>query len=120
MPHYHEQFDETVYGLKGVTTVTLDGKKVNVNAGESVLIPRGSVHEIANNSKETIEFLCEIRPGSFGYTYFRDIEPVVNADGLPDIDKLKAVMKNHGLVPVLGFKHVLVFGVLRLLRKFKK
>ena len=28
VPHYHENFDETVYGLKGIATYTVDGKQL--------------------------------------------------------------------------------------------
>jgi quercetin dioxygenase-like cupin family protein len=120
MPHYHEHFDETVRGLTGFTTVTLNGRMVEIGPGESILIPRGAVHQIGNKSKETIEFVCDVSPGVFGYGYFRDIADVLNMDGLPDIDRLKAIMKTHGLVPVIGLKQSLVFGVLRVLRQFKK
>jgi len=120
MPHYHEQFDETVKSLTGTTTVVISNKSQQLHPGESVLIPRGSVHQIANKTNETIEFLCEVKPGIFGYEYFRDIEPVLNADGLPDIERFKKIMRSHGLVPVINFKQSVIFGLLRLIRVFKK
>lgn len=100
--HYHENFDETVYGLKGVATYTVDGKTIELHAGDSLFIPRGAVHAFANKTEETIEFLCVITPGLFGPDYFKDIAEVINAGGPPDMVKLKQVMLNHGLVPVAG------------------
>jgi|SRR5665213_515538 len=100
--HYHENFDETVYGLKGIATYTIDGKIVEIGPGDSVFIPRGTVHAFANKSNETIEFLCTANPGIFGSDYFKDIADVINAGGPPDMAKLKLVMLNHGLVPVMG------------------
>ena len=41
--HYHESVDEVVYGLSGTTTTSLDGKKHELRAGQSLLIPHGSV-----------------------------------------------------------------------------
>lgn len=120
VPHYHEHFDETVKGLVGTTTVILDGKTILVRSGDSVLIPRGAVHQIANKSQETIEFLCEIRPGIFGYEYFRDIADFVNVSGPPDIERFKKIMRSHGLVPVINFKQSIIFGILRIIRIFKK
>lgn len=120
MPHYHQEFDETVKALVGKTTVIVDSKTVQLNPGESVLIPRGSVHQIANKTDQPIEFLCEVKPGVFGYEYFRDIEPILNAGGLPDIERFKEIMVSHGLVPVISFKQSLIFGLLRLIRVFKK
>jgi len=120
MAHYHEHFDETVQCLKGITTLRLDGKTIQLRPGDSVVIPRGSVHQIANKTNDIIEFLCEIRPGVFGYAYFRDIEPLLNSEGLPDIERLKKIMKSYGLVPVIGLKQSLIFGILRIIRFFKR
>jgi len=120
MAHYHENFDETVHCIKGVTTVTIDGKTSQLRPGDSVVIPRGAVHQIANKTNDTIGFLCEIRPGVFCYSYFRDLDPVLNSPGLPDIERLKKVMKSHGLIPVIGLKQSLIFGIIRMIRIFKK
>ena len=120
MTHYHENFDEIVQCLKGVLTVMIDGKSHYLKPGETVTIPKGAVHQIANKTDGTVEFLCEIRPGIFGYDYFRDIEPIVNAPGLPDIERLQKVMKNHGLVPVIGLKQSIIFAIIRIIRVFKK
>lgn len=100
--HYHENFDETVYSLKGIATYTVDGKTIELNPGDSLFIPRGAVHAFANKSSETIEFLCMANPGVFGPDYFKDIAGIINAGGPPDMAKLKEVMLSHGLVPVAG------------------
>ncbi|MEO6131332.1 MAG: cupin domain-containing protein [Saprospiraceae bacterium] len=120
VPHYHENFEETVNGKVGVTTILLDGKTFQLGPGDSVVIPPGSVHQIANKTKQTIEFLCEIRPGIFGYEYFREIATIINVSGPPDIERFKAIMRSHGLVPVISFKQSLIFGLLRVIRLFKK
>ena len=120
MPHYHERFDETVKSLEGTTTVILNGKEHELSAGESVVIPKGAVHQIANKTKGTITFLCDITPGVFGYEYFREIEPILNVKGIPDMERFKKVMRSYGLVPVLSFKQSFIFGLLRVIRLFKK
>ncbi|MEO7308898.1 MAG: cupin domain-containing protein [Chitinophagaceae bacterium] len=120
VPHYHEQFDETVKGLIGTTTIISDGKVVELGPGNSILIPRGAVHQITNKTNQTIEFLCEIRPGVFGYEYFRDIAVVVNVKGPPDIERFKKIMRTHGLVPVISFKQSIIFALIRVIRMFKK
>src|SRR5207237_5032625 len=43
-PHHHRDVDEVVYGLEGTLTTTVDGQKRPIAAGETVFIPRGSVH----------------------------------------------------------------------------
>ena len=73
-----------------------------------------------NKSNETVEFLCRTTPGNaFGSQYFDDIATVLNADGLPDFKKLQDIMKQHGLIPVLGFKRRLIFAIISVLRKIK-
>ncbi|WP_435357851.1 cupin domain-containing protein [Emticicia sp. SJ17W-69] len=118
--HYHESFDETVKCLKGTITVFLGGKTFELTEGESLLIPKGVVHQIANKTPNTIEFYCEIIPGVFGYEYFHDIAIVTNVDGIPDMDEFMKIMKSYGLIPVIGLKQSLIFAVLRFIRLFKK
>lgn len=118
--HYHEHFDETVKCLKGTTTVRVGSKIIQLSEGESLLIPKGVVHQISNRTQNTIEFYCEVLPGVFGYDYFRDIAIITNVDGIPDMDRFMKTMKSYGLIPVIGFKQSLVFAILRFIRRFKK
>ena len=120
IPHYHKAFDETVYGVQGVTTYKVDSETIQLHPGDTIFIPRGVVHSFVNKTKETTEFLCYINPGIFSSSYFRDIAAVVNNDGPPDIDKIKEIMKKNGLVPVIDFKHALLFALVRIIRLFKK
>ena len=102
VPHYHEHFDETIHGIKGNTTYTVDGKTINLGAGDSIFIRRGTPHGFANIGAESSEFLCVITPAVFGPEYFREIAPVLNQPGPPDMPKLKEILLKYGLVPVMG------------------
>ena len=51
LPHYHKQYDETIYGVEGVMTFTVEGKPVDIGPGQSCFIPRGAVHGF-NNLKQ--------------------------------------------------------------------
>src|SRR5438046_5513626 len=42
--HSHDGYEETIYGLEGVLTWTIDGTSTDVGAGEALFIPRGAVH----------------------------------------------------------------------------
>src|SRR5213083_882629 len=42
-PHSHTHYDETIYGLGGVMTFTVNGQPVDIAAGETCFIPRGAV-----------------------------------------------------------------------------
>ena len=102
LPHYHEHYDETIYGIEGVITFTVDGKPVDIAPGESYFIPRGAVHGFNNLRAENAKALAVITPALLGPNFFKECSEIVNAGGPPDIEKLRIVMNKHGLVPVLN------------------
>jgi quercetin dioxygenase-like cupin family protein len=101
VPHSHEAFDETVYGLDGVTTWVLDGQQVRVGPGDVLFIPRGHVHHLANLGMQDARELSVIVPGLLGPEYFREIAEVLNAGGPPNVERIMEVMRRHGLRPAL-------------------
>ena len=64
VPHYHRDWDESIYGLAGVTTFTIDGKPVDIAPGDHVFIPRGVVHGFDIRGAEVAKCLCVLTPGS--------------------------------------------------------
>ena len=98
-PHSHDGFDETVFGLDGVTTFTVDGTRTDLNPGEALFIPRRVIHGFSNEGHVDARFLAIISPGLMGSGYFKDVADVLGGDGPPDIEKLGDVMRHHGLTP---------------------
>jgi quercetin dioxygenase-like cupin family protein len=100
-PHSHDSFEETIYGLRGVTTWTIDGETVQVRPGQGVCIARGSVHGFENRADERARFLAIATPGVFGPAYFHELSDVLAAaaDTAPDHAAIAAVMRRHGLTP---------------------
>jgi quercetin dioxygenase-like cupin family protein len=98
-PHYHEHFDETIYGLEGTTTFTVDGKELPLGPGDYCFIPRGAVHGFENRTDGTISFLAIASPGVFQASYFRELSEVLSAGSPPDLTQLKEIMMQHGLIP---------------------
>jgi quercetin dioxygenase-like cupin family protein len=98
VPHYHESWDETVYGLAGTTTWRIDGQDTPVGPGQSVFIPRGTVHGFRNDTSTPASCLCVLTPGVLGPDYFREVAGLLAA-GAPDPVEIKRVMLHHGLVP---------------------
>ena len=99
-PHYHEHFDETIYGVEGVMTFTVDDKAIDIGSGETLFIPRGVVHGFDNLKQETAKALAVITPALLGPDYFKEIAAIINVGGPLDVEKLKATMTKHGLIPV--------------------
>lgn len=98
-PHFHESADETLYGLEGVLTFTVDGQTHELRAGEAFFIPRGSVHHHENLHEGSLRFLAVLTPGTIGRRYFEEVAEVINVAGKPDLARVKEVMLRHGLVP---------------------
>ncbi len=99
--HSHDAYEETIYGLSGTLTWTVDGRRIEVAPGEMLCIPRGAVHRFDNVHAEDARMLAIVTPGILGPDYFREIAAVVKAGsgGPPDPDALAEVMRRHGLTP---------------------
>jgi quercetin dioxygenase-like cupin family protein len=98
VPHYHDRWDETVYGLSGVTTWRVDGQDIRVGPSQSVFIKRGIVHGFRNDTQEPARCLCILSPGVLGLAYFRDMLELLSG-GAPDLARMKETMLRYGLVP---------------------
>lgn len=99
--HRHDHYEETIYGLSGVLTWTVDGKQIDVGPGQALCIPRGAVHRFGNNGNEDVRVLCAVTPAAIGPQYFRESAEVINAaaGGPPDRTKMIEIMLRHGLTP---------------------
>jgi quercetin dioxygenase-like cupin family protein len=95
---YHDSWDETIYGLTGITTWRIDGKDIDLASGETVFIKRGMVHGFTNRTAEPSTCLCFLSPGVLGPQYFRDMAALLKA-GTPDPAKMKETMLRYGLIP---------------------
>jgi quercetin dioxygenase-like cupin family protein len=98
-PHSHGGFEETVYGLEGTTTWTVDGHEHDIGPGQALCIPRGAIHAFDNRHSSDAKFLAIATPGVFGPAYFREIGEVLAAGGPPDPAAIAEVMRRHGLTP---------------------
>lgn len=100
-PHSHDAFEETIYGLEGASTWTVDGETTEIGPGEAVCVPRGAVHGFANRGSSDAKFLAIATPGVFGADYFHEVGEVLaaSAGGPPDLAAVADVMRRHGLTP---------------------
>ena len=84
-----------------MVTFTVEGKTADIAPGESCFVPRGAVHGFNNLKQTNAKGLAVITPALLGPDFFKEAAAIVNAGGSLDVEKLKAVMANHGLVPTL-------------------
>ena len=105
--HSHVHYEETVYGIEGALTWTVDGKEIEVGPGQALCIRRGAVHRFDNHSDNDAKALCVITPARIGPQYFREVAEVFDAaiDGPPDRAKMVEIMRRHGLEPAAPPTH---------------
>jgi quercetin dioxygenase-like cupin family protein len=105
--HSHDHYEETIYGMEGVLTWTVDGRPIDVGPGQMLCIPRGAVHRFDNNGGENVKALCLISPAAIGPQYFREVAEVFNAaaGGPPDRARMIEIMRRHGLTPAPPAPH---------------
>jgi len=97
--HKNDAYEETLYGIKGVLTWTVEGKPIEVGPGQALCIPRGAVHRFDNLGNEDVKQLAIISPAIMGPAYFRESAEVINATagGPPDRAKMTEVFRRHGM-----------------------
>jgi quercetin dioxygenase-like cupin family protein len=98
-PHSHDAYEETMYGLEGTLTWTVDGTRHPLGRGAHLCIKRGDVHGFVNESGEHAKQLAIVTPAVIGPQFFRDMAAVVNVGGRPDPAAIGDVMRRHGLTP---------------------
>src|SRR5262245_33660227 len=99
--HSHDHYEETIYGLDGVLTWTVNGRPIEVGPGQTLCIPRGAIHRFDNLGNQDAKALCVITPAEIGPQCFREAFECVRAaaGGAPDRAKMAEIMRRHGLTP---------------------
>ena len=101
--HSHDHYEETIYGIQGALTWTVEGTAIEVGPGQTLCIPRGAVHRFDNHASADAKALCVITPAAIGPEYFRETFAVLKAasGGPPDKARMLEIMRRHGLTPAL-------------------
>ncbi len=85
--HFHDRFSETFYPKSGTLGVHHDGKDMEVEVGDSVIVEPGEQHRFFNPSDdEAITFQVLIEPGSSGFEKALYILYGLGRDGKLDED----------------------------------
>lgn len=97
--HKNDAYEETLYGIEGVLTWTVDGNAIEVGPGQALCIPRGAVHRFDNFGTQDAKQLSVVAPAIMSPAYFREAGEVVNAarGGPPDAARMVEVFRRHGM-----------------------
>ena len=101
--HSHDAYEETIYGLDGVLTWTVNGTPIDVAPGQAICIPRGAVHRFDNLGQEDARVLIVASPALIGPEYFREVAAAMAAaaGGPPDQARMVEIMRRYGLTPAI-------------------
>jgi quercetin dioxygenase-like cupin family protein len=99
--HKNEAYEETLHGIEGIPTWTVDGTPIEVGPGQALCIPRGAVHRFDNLGSENVQQLAIITPAIMGPAYFREAAELIGAagGGPPDRAKMMDIFRRHGYDP---------------------
>src|SRR5574340_892525 len=64
--HFHTFAQQLFYILSGIATFEIEGETISVPANESIHIPKGIIHSIANKGESDLNFLVISEPPSHG------------------------------------------------------
>jgi quercetin dioxygenase-like cupin family protein len=97
-PHSHAANEELVVVLEGTLRYTVGNETRDLQPGDSMSTPPGTVHGFSNPHAVMARALV-INTPDIGAQYFREVGAIVGAGGPPDRVKMLATMQRYGLVP---------------------
>jgi quercetin dioxygenase-like cupin family protein len=97
-PHSHTDNEECVYVLDGMLRFSVDGETRDLQPGDWMSTPRGSVHHFSNPGSSTVRALVVLTP-DIGEQFFQDVGALSAAGGPPDHARLMEVLARYGVVP---------------------
>jgi quercetin dioxygenase-like cupin family protein len=98
--HIHPSQTETFEVLEGTLAVKLDGKLLEANAGDVLVVEPGVAHKWWNGGESTLRFRCEVRPArefeSLIETMFAlAADGLTSKRGLPNPLRLAVIAQHH-------------------------
>jgi quercetin dioxygenase-like cupin family protein len=94
--HTHTHEDEYSYVLEGEVGVQVGDEVTVGRPGDLIFKPRGIPHAFWNAGDQPARLLEIISPAGFE-RYFEELDPLVPADGPPDIEGIAALQARYGL-----------------------
>lgn len=96
-PHIHEDADEAVYVLEGELEMGLGKRKLVGSAGSVMLVPRGTLHSLANPGPGAARMLIILSPPGYEGFWREMAELRAKLGGPPDPDTVLALQRKYHL-----------------------
>ena len=95
-PHWHDNEDEWFHVLDGTVSFLVDGNWIDVEAGGSVLTPRGQVHAFKNNTASATRMLVHAYPAGFEDFFQKAADEFALPEG-PNMERVIAIAEARGI-----------------------
>lgn len=95
-PHRHEREEEIFHVLEGRAEFFKDGTWIEVPAGTTVFMPRGSVHTFRNAGDTVLRQLIQTIPAGFDAFFSRCTEEF-RREGGPDMARIVEISAEYGI-----------------------
>lgn len=100
VPHRHRNEDETIHIVDGTFDVVIDGVERELGPGDTVHIPRGTVHAIRNSGPATGRRVLVFHPA--GLEHFFLEAGTASPDDARDPRDLLTLARHHGWEVMTG------------------
>jgi quercetin dioxygenase-like cupin family protein len=94
--HTHSREDEISFVTQGTIGVQIGDEVFEAGAGTTVFKPKGIPHAFWNASDSEARFVEVFGPAGLE-RYFEELEPLIPADGPPDLEGLQELQTRYGL-----------------------
>jgi quercetin dioxygenase-like cupin family protein len=94
--HTHSREDEISFVTQGTIGVQIGDEVFEAGASTTVFKPKGIPHAFWNASDSEARFVEVFAPAGLE-RYFEELEPLIPADGPPDLEALQKLQTRYGL-----------------------
>jgi quercetin dioxygenase-like cupin family protein len=94
--HTHSREHEILFVTRGTIGVQIGDEVFDAGPGTTVFKPKGIPHTFWNATDSEARFVEVFAPAGLEH-YFRELEPLVPADGPPDFAGLQQLYERYGL-----------------------
>jgi mannose-6-phosphate isomerase-like protein (cupin superfamily) len=98
--HVHAHEHEAVYVVEGVLTVELGDERLDVHAGECLVMPPGVPHRFGNLSDGPVRVIGTVAPTAIEQMYEAEEAYFSGLDGPPDPDAMAAIVEPYDIAVV--------------------
>lgn len=99
--HVHTNEHESIYVLEGVFTVEVGEERIELRAGDFLVLPPGVPHRFANLSDRPVRLVGTIAPVAIERMFAEEEAYFATLDGLPDPARIAEITEPYG-VKVIG------------------